>query len=233
MNLLIRCIALLGLSYVFIGSSLSAGACENKLFSLNIEPTQTHRIKINDVLSDLASSCRITVLHTDSFSRSKLDEELSALYIKDFTLDELFELLLHEHDLFYDYDTKFMKFLAYTSNLRAKHLGLIFGDQGMFVRRDVLSKLNGFREIDIMEDFELSRRLIKNYKMNIKPIKNEQDYQESLSIIESLMNAKPNTTQMDKLEVLTTLVESYEEKHYKIDEPDPIKAIKLRMEQER
>jgi len=105
MNLLIRCIALLGLSYVFIGSSLSAGACENKLFSLNIEPTQTHRIKINDVLSDLASSCRITVLHTDSFSRSKLDEELSALYIKDFTLDELFELLLHEHDLFYDYDT--------------------------------------------------------------------------------------------------------------------------------
>jgi len=105
MNLLIRCIALLGLSYVFIGSSLSAGACENKLCSLNIEPTQTHRIKINDVLSDLASSCRITVLHTDSFSRSKLDEELSALYIKDFTLDELFELLLHEHDLFYDYDT--------------------------------------------------------------------------------------------------------------------------------
>ena len=68
--------------------------------------------------------------------------------------------------------------------------------------------------------------------MNIKPIKNEQDYQESLSIIDSLMNAKPNTTEMDELEVLTTLVESYEEQHYKIDAPDPIEAIKFRMEQE-
>jgi len=69
--------------------------------------------------------------------------------------------------------------------------------------------------------------------MNIKPIKNEQDYQESLSIIENLMDAKPNTPQMDELEVLTTLVESYEEQNYKIDAPDPIEAIKFRMEQER
>ena len=68
--------------------------------------------------------------------------------------------------------------------------------------------------------------------MNIKPIKNEQNYQESLSIIESLMNAKPNTPQMDKLEVLTTLVESYEEQYYKLDAPDPIEAIKFRMEQD-
>ncbi len=68
--------------------------------------------------------------------------------------------------------------------------------------------------------------------MNIKPIKNEQDYQESLSIIEHLMSAKPNTKKMDRLEVLTTLVESYEEQYYKIDAPDPIEAIKFRMEQE-
>jgi HTH-type transcriptional regulator/antitoxin HigA len=68
--------------------------------------------------------------------------------------------------------------------------------------------------------------------MNIKPIKNEQDYQEALSIIDSLMSAKPNTKEMDKLEVLTTLVESFEEQYYKIDAPDPIEAIKFRMEQE-
>jgi len=68
--------------------------------------------------------------------------------------------------------------------------------------------------------------------MNIKPIKSEQDYQEALSIIDSLMSAKPNTEEMDKLEVLTTLVESYEEQYYKIDAPDPIEAIKFRMEQE-
>ena len=61
---------------------------------------------------------------------------------------------------------------------------------------------------------------------------NEQDYTDTLSKIESLMSAKPNTPQMDELEVLTTLVEAYEEQFYKIDAPDPIEAIKFRMEQE-
>ncbi len=68
--------------------------------------------------------------------------------------------------------------------------------------------------------------------MNIKPIKNKEDYTQTLSYIENLMNAKPNTPQMDELEVLTTLVEAYEEQHYKIEAPDPIEAIKFRMEQE-
>ncbi len=68
--------------------------------------------------------------------------------------------------------------------------------------------------------------------MNIRPIKTEQDYTNTLSKIENLMNAKPNTAQMDELEVLTTLVEAYEEQHYKIEVPDPIEAIKFRMEQE-
>jgi len=68
--------------------------------------------------------------------------------------------------------------------------------------------------------------------MNIRPIKTEYDYTNTLSKIESLMDAKPNTPQMDELEVLTTLVEVYEEQHYKIESPDPIEAIKFRMEQE-
>jgi len=68
--------------------------------------------------------------------------------------------------------------------------------------------------------------------MNIKPIKNKEDYTRALGYIEVLMNAKPNTPQMDELEVLTTLVEAYKEQHYKIDAPDPIEAIKFRMEQE-
>jgi len=68
--------------------------------------------------------------------------------------------------------------------------------------------------------------------MNIKPIKTQENYNTTLSQIESLMDAKPNTPQMDELEVLTTLVESYEEQHYAIDAPDPIEAIKFRMEQE-
>jgi len=68
--------------------------------------------------------------------------------------------------------------------------------------------------------------------MNIRPIKNEEDYTQTLGYIENLMNAKPNTPQMDELEVLTTLVEAYEEQHYKLEAPDPIEAIKFRMEQE-
>ena len=68
--------------------------------------------------------------------------------------------------------------------------------------------------------------------MNIKPIKNEHNYTDTLCKIEKLMSAKPNTPEMDELEVLTTLVEAYEEQFYKIDAPDPIEAIKFRMEQE-
>ena len=68
--------------------------------------------------------------------------------------------------------------------------------------------------------------------MNIKPIKTVKDYENTLNQIENLMDAKPNTPQMDKLEILTTLVEAYEDQHYKIDVPDPIEAIKFRMEQE-
>jgi len=55
--------------------------------------------------------------------------------------------------------------------------------------------------------------------MNIKPIKTEEDYNNTLHQIEKLMDAKPNTPQMDKLEVLTTLVEAYEAQHYVIDAP--------------
>ncbi len=67
--------------------------------------------------------------------------------------------------------------------------------------------------------------------MTIKPIKTERDYQNALKQIEKLWDAKPNTAKGDRLEVLVTLVEAYEEKHYKIEPPDAIEAIKFRMEQ--
>ena len=68
--------------------------------------------------------------------------------------------------------------------------------------------------------------------MNIKPIKNEQDYESALQRVDVLMDAMPESEEFDELEVLTTLIEAYETKHYKIDAPDPISAIKFRMEQE-
>jgi HTH-type transcriptional regulator/antitoxin HigA len=71
----------------------------------------------------------------------------------------------------------------------------------------------------------------KRSDMTIKPIKTERDYKKALKEIEKLWDAKPNTAKGDRLDVLVTLVEAYEQKHYRIDPPDPIEAIKFRMEQ--
>ena len=67
--------------------------------------------------------------------------------------------------------------------------------------------------------------------MTIKPIKTKRDYQTALKQIERLWDAKRNTPKGDRLEVLVTLVEAYEQKHYKVEPPDPVEAIKFRMEQ--
>ncbi|RLA76515.1 MAG: transcriptional regulator [Epsilonproteobacteria bacterium] len=69
--------------------------------------------------------------------------------------------------------------------------------------------------------------------MSIRPIHNEEDYDETLDRIEVLMDLNPDlgTAKSDELEVLALLVEKYEEKAWVISEPDPIEAIKLRMEQ--
>ena len=68
--------------------------------------------------------------------------------------------------------------------------------------------------------------------MNIKPIKNELDYRETLSQIEGLMMAEVNTPEGDKLDILVTLVEAYEAKNYPLDLPDPIAAITFEMERQ-
>jgi len=68
--------------------------------------------------------------------------------------------------------------------------------------------------------------------MNIQPIKNEADYERTLARIEALMDAKPDTPKGDELDILTTLAERFEEEHHPIDTPDPIEAIRFRMEQE-
>lgn len=67
--------------------------------------------------------------------------------------------------------------------------------------------------------------------MNIKPIKTKADYRATLKAIESLMDARAGTARGEKLDVLVTLVEAYERKHYPLDLPDPVEAIKFEMEQ--
>jgi HTH-type transcriptional regulator / antitoxin HigA len=65
----------------------------------------------------------------------------------------------------------------------------------------------------------------------IKPIRTEEDYEAALQRIDSLMDAEAETPEADELEVLATLVELYEEKHFPIGWPDPIEAIRFRMDQ--
>lgn len=67
--------------------------------------------------------------------------------------------------------------------------------------------------------------------MNIYPIRTEADYEATLARIEMLMDAQFNTPEGDELDILTTLTESYESKHYLIPLCDPIEAIRFRMEQ--
>ena len=67
--------------------------------------------------------------------------------------------------------------------------------------------------------------------MDIHPIRNERDHARALKRVEKLWGARPGTRAAEELEVLATLIDSYEAKHHPIDPPDPIDAILFRMEQ--
>ena len=67
--------------------------------------------------------------------------------------------------------------------------------------------------------------------MDIRPIKTKKDYNAALKRVEQLWGAKDNTPEGDEVEILFTLIEVYEEKHYLIPPPHPLESIKFRMEQ--
>ena len=67
--------------------------------------------------------------------------------------------------------------------------------------------------------------------MDIAPIKSRRDYRRALGEIEELMNARRNSPEGERLDVLVTLVEAWERKHYRLDLPDPVAAIRYHMEQ--
>jgi HTH-type transcriptional regulator/antitoxin HigA len=66
----------------------------------------------------------------------------------------------------------------------------------------------------------------------IKPIRTRRDYAAALAEVERLWGAKSKTPEGDRLDVLATLIDAYEAQHYPMDPPDPIEAIKFRMEQQ-
>ena len=67
--------------------------------------------------------------------------------------------------------------------------------------------------------------------MKITPIRNEKDYQNALKRLEVIFDAKKETEQGDELEIVSILIDNYENEHFAIGMPDPIEAIKFRMEQ--
>ncbi|MFN6088801.1 MAG: type II toxin-antitoxin system HigA family antitoxin [Cyclobacteriaceae bacterium] len=67
--------------------------------------------------------------------------------------------------------------------------------------------------------------------MNLKPIKTKKDYQQALDRLELIFDSKKGTNEGDELEILGILIDQYENEHFPIDLPDPIEAIKFRMEQ--
>jgi HTH-type transcriptional regulator/antitoxin HigA len=67
--------------------------------------------------------------------------------------------------------------------------------------------------------------------MNLKPIKTKKDYQQALDRLELIFDSKKGTKEGDELEILGILIDQYENEHFPIDLPDPIEAIKFRMEQ--
>lgn len=67
--------------------------------------------------------------------------------------------------------------------------------------------------------------------MEIKPIKTETDYAQALKRLESIFNAEIGTIESDEADVLGILIDEFEKKHYPVEAPDPIEAIKIRMEE--
>ena len=67
--------------------------------------------------------------------------------------------------------------------------------------------------------------------MDVKPIRTKRDYHCALKEIEGLMNSRRGTAKGDRLDILVTLVEAWEARHYTIDLPDPVEAIKYHLEQ--
>jgi HTH-type transcriptional regulator/antitoxin HigA len=68
-------------------------------------------------------------------------------------------------------------------------------------------------------------------EISVRPIRTEADYDTALAEVDALMDAVPGTPEGDRLDVLVTLIEAYEAKHWAIEAPDPLEAIRIRMQQ--
>jgi HTH-type transcriptional regulator/antitoxin HigA len=86
--------------------------------------------------------------------------------------------------------------------------------------------------LDLLEHMlSTIKSMLKQSKMNIKPIKTKKDYEQALERLELIFDAKKGTEKGDELEILGMLIDNYENEKFPIGFPDPVEAIKFRMEQ--
>ena len=86
--------------------------------------------------------------------------------------------------------------------------------------------------LDLLEHMlSMIQSMLKQFKMNIKPIKTKKDYEQALERLELIFDAKKGTEKGDELEILGMLIDNYENEKFPIGFPDPVEAIKFRMEQ--
>ena len=96
---------IVSLLFVLFSSSLSAN-CENKFFTFNIKDTNSQSIRIMDVVENIADECHMTVVFADSSVKKSLQKKLNYINVKDFSLKELFDLILSENNIFYELTNK-------------------------------------------------------------------------------------------------------------------------------
>jgi len=106
-----------------------------------------------------ASAPILLFLHADSsLESSALDTLVEQMQKKPAIIGGCFSLEIKS-------DNQLLKFISWSSNLRAKYLNLIFGDQGIFIRKEIFNELGGFPDIELMEDWEFSKKMSEFGKM--------------------------------------------------------------------
>ena len=148
---------------IIISDGGSTDCTQQKLSALSnitVINSPSGRARQMNAGAEISSGNILWFVHADSqVSPSSLNDIERA--ISDGAIGGFFRLK------FYDADDWFMRFIERTSHTRAKRFGLIFGDQGLFIRRDIFDGLGGFADVSLMEDWEISRRLKRFHRLGL------------------------------------------------------------------
>lgn len=131
---------------------------ENKGAKVVISKKASRGLQLNRG-AELATSPILLFLHADStLEKSALSSLVNKMKPESEKIGGCFSLKIESED-------PFLKFISWSSNLRAKYLNLIFGDQGIFIKKEFFKSLGGFPEIELMEDWEFSKKMKKAGKL--------------------------------------------------------------------